>query len=85
MAKSAAVVGTELGPSKNNMGLPLTDVAALAEREQLAEEQAMDAMLAQLRAGGAVPFNEQTMDGIGRFAHIHDPEGNAVELWEPAG
>lgn len=47
MAKSAAVVGTELGPSKNNMGLPLTDVAALAEREQLAEEQAMDAMLAQ--------------------------------------
>lgn len=19
----------------------------------------------------------------GRFAHIHDPEGNAIELWEP--
>ncbi|MEM7752874.1 MAG: VOC family protein [Pseudomonadota bacterium] len=45
----------------------------------------MDAMLAQLRAAGVVPFNEQTMDGIGRFAHIQDPEGNAVELWEPAG
>ena len=45
----------------------------------------MDAMLAHLRAGGAVPFNAQTMDGIGRFAHIHDPEGNAGELWEPAG
>ena len=22
---------------------------------------------------------------IGRFARIHDPEGNPVELWEPAG
>ena len=43
----------------------------------------MDAMLAQLRRAGVEPFNEQTMDGIGRFAHIHDPEGNAIELWEP--
>jgi len=22
--------------------------------------------------------------GFGRFARIHDPEGNAIELWEPA-
>ena len=43
----------------------------------------MDAMLAQLRAAGVEPFNETTMEGIGRFAHIHDPEDNAVELWEP--
>ena len=20
---------------------------------------------------------------VGRFARIHDPEGNAIELWEP--
>ena len=44
----------------------------------------LDAMLAQLRDAGTEPFNEQTMEGIGRFAHIRDPEGNAVELWEPA-
>ena len=44
----------------------------------------LDAMLAQLRSAGNEPFNEQTMEGIGRFAHIHDPGGNAVELWEPA-
>lgn len=43
----------------------------------------MDAMLAQLRSASVEPFNEQTMDGIGRFAHITDPEGNAIELWEP--
>ena len=23
--------------------------------------------------------------GIGRFARIHDPEGNPIELWEPLG
>lgn len=22
-------------------------------------------------------------DGLGRFAHIQDPEGNRIELWEP--
>jgi glyoxylase I family protein len=43
----------------------------------------MDAMLAQLRAAGIGIFNEQTMEAIGRFAHLRDPEGNPVELWEP--
>ena len=45
----------------------------------------LDAMLAQLRAKGAdlagVP---QHMDGVGRFGWVIDPEGNRVELWEPA-
>ncbi len=27
---------------------------------------------------------EGRFTGWGRFARIHDPEGNAVELWEPA-
>ena len=43
----------------------------------------MDAMLARLRAAGIVIFNETTMEGVGRFAHLTDPEGNAIELWEP--
>lgn len=43
----------------------------------------MDAMLAQLHVADIATFNEQTMDGIGRFAHLHDPEGNPIELWEP--
>jgi glyoxylase I family protein len=25
------------------------------------------------------------MEGVGRFARVHDPEGNAIELWEPTG
>jgi glyoxylase I family protein len=24
-------------------------------------------------------------EGVGRFAHIEDPEGNRIELWEPEG
>ena len=43
----------------------------------------LDAMVAQLHAAGVETFNASTMDGIGRFAHLKDPEGNAIELWEP--
>ena len=44
----------------------------------------MAAMLAQLRAAKIPVFNESEMEGVGRFAHLNDPEGNAIELWEPA-
>lgn len=44
----------------------------------------MDAMLKQLKVGGVVPTKEETMEGLGRFVHIADPEGNQIELWEPA-
>ncbi|MCU1447414.1 VOC family protein [Cryobacterium sp.] len=43
------------------------------------------AMLAQLHALGAdVAAETQDMDGIGRFGWITDPEGNRIELWQPA-
>jgi predicted enzyme related to lactoylglutathione lyase len=45
----------------------------------------LDAMLAQLREhGAAVEPETQTMDGVGRFGWVTDPEGRRVELWEPA-
>jgi hypothetical protein len=45
----------------------------------------LDAMLAQLRANGADVANEtQDMEGVGRFGWVTDPEGNRVELWQPA-
>jgi predicted enzyme related to lactoylglutathione lyase len=45
----------------------------------------LDAMLAQLRAKGAdVSSDAQDMDGVGRFGWVTDPEGNRVELWQPA-
>ena len=45
----------------------------------------LDAMLAQLRAKGAdVAGETQDMAGVGRFGWVTDPEGNRVELWQPA-
>ena len=42
----------------------------------------MDAMAAQLRAAGiAVEIDGQVYPN-GRFAHLSDPEGNRIELWE---
>jgi predicted enzyme related to lactoylglutathione lyase len=45
----------------------------------------LDAMLAQLRAKGAdVAPEAQDMEGVGRFGWVTDPEGNRIELWQPA-
>ncbi|MFF3062196.1 VOC family protein [Streptomyces sp. NPDC057909] len=45
----------------------------------------LDAMLAQLRARGAdVAEETQDMEGVGRFGWVTDPEGNRVELCQPA-
>lgn len=45
----------------------------------------LDAMLGELGAAGieVVTKAEWNHPQVGRFARIHDPEGNAVELWEP--
>jgi predicted enzyme related to lactoylglutathione lyase len=43
----------------------------------------LDAMVRQLRdAGLAVTVDSESYPN-GRFARLHDPEGNPVELWEP--
>jgi predicted enzyme related to lactoylglutathione lyase len=45
----------------------------------------LDAMLAQLRVKGADVADEvQEMEGVGRFGWVTDPEGNRIELWQPA-
>lgn len=45
----------------------------------------MDETLAALRAAGVEIITKPEWDdpATGRFARIHDPEGNAIELWEP--
>ena len=45
----------------------------------------LDAMVEQLRGAGIrVEVDAETYPN-GRFANLHDPEGNPVQLWEPAG
>lgn len=45
----------------------------------------LDAMITQLGAAGisVITKPEWDMPEVGRFARIHDPEGNPIELWEP--
>ena len=43
----------------------------------------LDAMVVQLRAAKIdVSVNPETYPN-GRFARLHDPEGNPIQLWEP--
>ncbi len=45
----------------------------------------LDRMAAQLRAAGiAVEIDPKSYPN-GRFARLHDPEGNPIELWQPTG
>ncbi len=41
-------------------------------------------LLDHVRAEGVEVLDDQTMDGMGRFAWIMDPSGVKIELWEPA-
>jgi glyoxylase I family protein len=41
------------------------------------------AMVTQLRAAGVDVTVDPEAYPNGRFARLHDPEGNPVELWEP--
>jgi catechol 2,3-dioxygenase-like lactoylglutathione lyase family enzyme len=45
----------------------------------------LDALIAALRAKAIEVITNPDWDapGVGRFARIHDPEGNSIELWEP--
>lgn len=43
----------------------------------------LDAMAAQLRASGIEVKVDAEVYPNGRFARLHDSEGNPIELWEP--
>jgi predicted enzyme related to lactoylglutathione lyase len=45
----------------------------------------IDALIAELEGAGiSVETRDEWNDpNVGRFARIHDPEGNPIELWQP--
>ena len=45
----------------------------------------LDALLDRVRAADIAVETRDDWDSpeTGRFARVHDPEGNAIELWEP--
>lgn len=44
----------------------------------------MGLFLEKLKAEGVKIDEKQQEDEIGKFAWVYDPEGNKIELWEPA-
>jgi glyoxylase I family protein len=44
----------------------------------------LDAMVEQLRAAGETVAVDPETYPNGRFAELRDPEGNGIQLWEPA-
>ncbi len=45
--------------------------------------QGLADMLARLEKAGIPSSRNETLDGVGHFAWVYDPEGNPIELWEP--
>ena len=43
----------------------------------------LDRLLEQLRVEGVTIIGKVQQEKYGKFAHIMDPEGNKIELWEP--
>lgn len=64
-----------------------TDYFGAPERMWMVNFRVRDlaAMVAQLRASGITVNLDPTVYPNGRFARLHDPEGNPIELWEPGG
>lgn len=44
----------------------------------------LNGLIAQLRDAGIDVSSPEEMPPIGWFARLYDPEGNPVELWQPA-
>ena len=76
---------TEAGPSVFSP-FPATSDYFAADHQWMLNLRVvgLDALLEQLcGAGIEVTTNpDWDMPGVGRFARIHDPEGNPIELWE---
>jgi predicted enzyme related to lactoylglutathione lyase len=45
----------------------------------------LEQLLAQLKQEGIQVDDKIDDESNGRFAHVMDPEGNRIELWEPKG
>lgn len=45
----------------------------------------LDAMVVQLRSAGISVEVDPELYPNGRFVRLYDPQGNPIELWQPAG
>lgn len=47
--------------------------------------QNIEGLVEQFKKNGVTVLDEIASYDYGKFVHIMDPEGNKIELWEPAG
>jgi len=77
----------QAGPTVFSPFKETTDYFAADKRWMLnLRVEGLDDLLASLRAAGVDIITKDEWDAtpeVGRFARIHDPEGNPIELWEP--
>ena len=46
--------------------------------------QNLEGLLKKMKENGVSVLDSITVyEGIGKFVHLMDPEGNKIELWEP--
>lgn len=72
---------TIFGPFSQN-----TDYFGRAEQQWMINFRVddLDGLIADLKTSGiGVETRAEWDSEVGRFARIHDPEGNPIELWEP--
>jgi len=75
------------GPTVFTPSRDTTDYFGARDRVWMVNFRVRDlaAMVAQLGAAGIeVEVNSEVYPN-GRYARLHDPEGNPIELWEPQG
>jgi predicted enzyme related to lactoylglutathione lyase len=77
----------QAGPTVFSPFKETTDYFAQDKRWMLnLRVEGLDALLTALKTAGVEVVTKDDWDAspeVGRFARIHDPEGNPIELWEP--
>ncbi len=87
-------IGDADGPVWMQAAGPTVFMPFAADSDYFAPDKAMmlnlrtddlDGLLARLRGEGIEAITEPGWDDpqTGRFARIHDPDGNPIELWQP--
>lgn len=84
---SSGIWTQEAGPTVFAPFRQDTDYFGRADRQWMLNLRVsgLDELLGALAMAGVVAERRAEWDSpeVGRFARIHDPEGNPVELWEP--
>ena len=85
MGPGSGLLGTAtLSIEEVNIGAGISGPDPLTNNTGNFRVRDLDAMVAQLRASGVEVRVHEEEYSFGRFADLADPEGNPIQLWQPA-